>query len=170
MDVTGYHLHRRYDPILNRAAAIADQAAALVQQRMREPMPATRIVVAKEGNCPLALIENYRATLGTELWPPARPATDYMGITTVSPDGALIVINADEHDGSLRQLDETLVHELVHAVQLGRPGKRDEELRGVRHNFGLERMRIRSAWKQNRATRIDEREAQALEYLARDLR
>lgn len=170
MDVTSYQLHRRYTPILARVEEIADQAARLVEQRMRERMPPTRLIVASEKHCPVALIDNYRAALQTEIYPPGRPETDYMGITTISPDGVLVLINAEAHNGDLRQLDETVVHELVHAVQYSRPGMRDKEIQGIRHNFRLERMRIRSAWRQNRQTTRDEHEAEALEYLAREIR
>ncbi|MFD8142481.1 hypothetical protein [Streptomyces sp. NPDC059708] len=171
MDVAGYRLHHQYTPLLGRVQEIADQAARLVQQRMRERMPPTRIVVAREKYCPLALVENYQAVLGTDRLPPGRPGTDWMGTTTVGPEGVLVVINVDAHcEADRSELDQTVVHELVHAVQFGRPGKRDQVIGGVRHNFGIEKQKTVSVWKLNRRTGVDEREARSLEYLAREIR
>jgi len=172
MNVTGYQLHRRFTPLLERVQEVADQAARLVQQRMRERMTPTRIVVAAQKHCPEVVQLAEQQTLGVE-HPPVyrRQAVDYYGITVFTPSGALVVINA----GALRsepkhQLDETVVHELVHAVQFGRPGTRDHGLKGLRNNYGIERLNTLKTWKANRRIDQDEREAQALEYLAHEIR
>jgi len=172
MDVTGYQLHRRFTPLLDRVQDIADQAARLVQQRMRERMGPTRIVVAAQKHCPEVVQRAEQQTLGIQ-HPPVyrRPSVDYLGVTVLTTQGALVVINA----GSLRAkpkhwLDETVVHELVHAVQFARPGTREFALKGLRNNYGIERLNTLKAWKANRRVDQDEREAAALEVLAREIR
>ena len=172
MDVTGHQLHRRYEPLLARVQEIADQAAFLVQQRMRERLTPTRIVVAAQKHCPDIVTQAAHRVLGisSRCRYPAR-ASDYLGITTLDSAGTLVVINAGGLVKHPRHwLDETVVHELVHAVQFGRPGTRDLVLKGLRNNYGVERLSLTRAWKSNRRIDKDEREAQALESLASQIR
>lgn len=172
MDVSGYQLHRRYGPILACVQDIADQAARLVQQRMRERMVPTRIIVAAQKHCPEVVQEAAHRTLGISTGPVyRRPPVDYLGLTALDSGGTLVVINA----GGLAAypqfvLDETVVHELVHAVQFGRPGHRELAMKGLRNNYGVEKLNLARAWKANRRVDQDEREAQALEVLAREIR
>lgn len=172
MDVSGYQLHRRYAPLLARVQEIADQAAFLVQQRMRERMAPTRIVVAAQKHCPEVVQEAAHRTLGINTGPVyRRPPVDYLGLTTLDSDGTLVVINA----GGLAPhpqfvLDETVVHELVHVVQFGRPGHREVATKGLRNNYGIEKLSMPQAWKTNRRKGKDESEAQALEVLAKEIR
>ncbi|MFE2850592.1 hypothetical protein ACFXJO_05590 [Streptomyces lavendulae] len=159
-------------PLLSRVQEIADQAARLVQQKMRERMTPTRIVVAAQKHCPEVVHQAAQRTLGIGHGPVVRePAVDYLGITALDGEGTLIVINA----GALapeaqRWLDETVVHEIVHAVQFGRPGSRELALKGLRNNYGVEKLTLTRAWKANRGIGKDEREAAALEHLAREIR
>lgn len=172
MDVSGYKLHRRYAPLLARVQEIADQAAALVQQRMRERITPTRIVVAAQKHCPEVMMQAAHRVLGISSRPVyGESAVGYLGITALDSTGTLVVINA----GSLAKqprhwLDETVVHELVHAVQFGRPGTRELAMKGLRNNYGVEKLSLTRAWKANRGVGRDEREAQALEVLARQIR
>ncbi|MFD8949438.1 hypothetical protein ACFV0B_11345 [Streptomyces xanthophaeus] len=172
MDVSGYQLHRRYAPILARVQGIAEQAAFLVQQRMRERMAPTRIVVAARKHCPEVVEQSQQRTLRVQSKPVWRgPRWDNLGLTTPTPEGVLVVFDA----GALKPepqhwVDETVVHELVHAVQFSRPGVRERSLKGMRNNYGIEPMSNVGAWKANRIVARDEREAQALEVLAREIR
>lgn len=172
MDVSGYQLNRRYAPLLARAQEIADQAAFLVQRRMRERMTPTSIVVAAQKHCPEVMTQAAQRVLGV----PARPrykesAVGYLGVTGLDVAGTLIVINAGSLIKEPRHwLDETVIHELVHAVQFGRPGMRELSLKGLRNNYGIEKLSVPQAWKANRRIGKDESEAQALEVLARELR
>ncbi|MFI5985075.1 hypothetical protein ACIBEA_29940 [Streptomyces sp. NPDC051555] len=172
MDVASYQLHRRFTPLLERVQGTADQAAYLVQQKMRERLTPTRIVVAAQKHCPEVVRQAAQRTLSVGHGPALRePAVDYLGITVLDGGGTLIVINA----GALasqpqRWLDETVVHELVHAVQFGRPGSRELAMKGLRNNYGIEKLTLTRAWKTNRGIGKDEREAAALERLAREIR
>ncbi|MBT2467828.1 hypothetical protein J7E97_08065 [Streptomyces sp. ISL-66] len=172
MDVSGYQLHRRYAPLLARVEEIAEQAARLVQQRMRERMTPTRIVVAAQKHCPEVMTQAAQRALGVDCRPRySESAVGYLGITALDSAGTLVVINA----GGLishpqHWLDETVVHELVHAVQFGRPGSRELAMKGLRNNYGIEKLSLPQAWKTNRRIGKDEREAESLEVLARELR
>ncbi|WP_405531542.1 hypothetical protein OG592_27135 [Streptomyces avidinii] len=170
MDVAGYQLARRYAPVLDRVQAIADQAAFLVRQKLRGQMPPVRIVVAAKKHCPEVVIRSQQQILGVNTLPTRSERCDYLGITTLSPDGVLVVINAGSVGSDQRMLDETVVHELVHGVQYGRPGTREIALKGLRNNYGIERLSHPKAWKLNRQISRDEREAEGLEYLARQIR
>ncbi|MFG2748041.1 hypothetical protein [Streptomyces xanthophaeus] len=172
MDVSGYQLHRRYAPLLARVEEIADQAAFLVQQRMRERMTRTWIVVAAQKHCPEVITEAAQRALGLSARPRYREsAVGYLGITALDSGGTLVVINAGSLISHPRHwLDETVVHELAHAVQFGRPGTREHAMKGLRHNYGVEKLSLTRTWKANRRVEKDEREAQALEVLARQIR
>lgn len=170
MDVAGYQLARQYGPVLDRVRAVADQAAFLVRQKMRGQSPPTRIVVAAKKHCPEVVIRSQQQTIGTAMLPLKGEPCDYLGSTTLSPDGVLVVINAGSIGSDQRMLDETVVHELVHAFQYGRPGAREVAIKGLRNNYGIEKLSSPKAWKLNRQISRDEREAEALEYLARQIR
>ncbi|MFI8499433.1 hypothetical protein ACIGFK_13190 [Streptomyces sp. NPDC085524] len=170
MDVSGYQLARRYAPLLERVQQIADQAAFLVRQRMRERMVPTRIVIAAQKHCPEVVIRSQQQTLGVNTLPLRSERCDYLGITTLSPEGVLVVINAGSMGSDQRTLDETVVHELVHVAQYGRPGAREIAIKGLRNNYGIEKLSHPKAWKLNWQISRDEREAQALEPLAREIR
>lgn len=171
MDVSGYQLARQYLPVLAGVQQVADQAAFLVQQRMRERMAPTRIVVAARKHCLEVVEESQQQTLGVRAKPRWRDSWANLGMTLLSPTGVLVVLDA----GALRRspqhwLPETVVHELVHAVQFGRPGVREIAMKGLRNNYGIEKLSHPKAWKINRLVDRDEREAQALEVLAREIR
>lgn len=169
MDVSGYQLSSRYAKTLRLVERVADQAATLVQQRMRERMPATTIQVADGKRYLQALVEGQQAVLRTTRLPTRRSDPHCYGVTTLSRTGVLIIINA-KVCADPQNLVETVVRELVHAVQYGRPGKREDAMKGLLNNFDIEPMSWRGAWKLNRIHDRDEREAQALEVLAREIR
>ncbi|MFK0222199.1 hypothetical protein ACIQWN_28915 [Streptomyces vinaceus] len=169
MDVSGYQLSARYGKTLRLVERVADQAATLVQQRMRERMPATRIQVADGKRYLQAFIEGQQAVLGTSRLPTRRSDPRVYGATTLSPTGVLVIINAKVCDAPTN-LIETVVHELVHAVQYGRPGRRADAMKALRNNYDLDPMSWRNAWKLNRIHDKDELEAQAFEALARQIR
>lgn len=170
MEVAGYQLARRYGPVLDRVRTIADQASFLVRQKTRGQMPPVRIVVAAKKHCPEVVIRSQQQTLGVDALPTRGGRCDYLGITTLSADGVLVVINAGSAGSDRRMLDETVVHELVHVIQYGRPGVRETAVKALRNNYGIERLPASKVWKLNRQISRDEREAESLEYLARQIR
>lgn len=170
MDVTGYRLDRRYVPVLSRVQEIAHQAAFLVRQKTRGQMPPARFIVAAEKHCPEVVIRVQQQTLGVATLPIRAEQCDYLGTTTLSPNGVAVVINASSLNSDQRMLDETVIHELVHVAQYGRPGAREIAIKELRNNYGIEKLTHPKAWKLNRQIDRDEREAQALEVLARQIR
>ncbi|MBT2477622.1 hypothetical protein [Streptomyces sp. ISL-94] len=168
MDVVGYRLHRRHRGAIDRIEAVADQAVQLVTRKMREGIDPLRIVVTDSFGIDDHVLRNDAALLGTskrQRLTSKSPA----GRTSISEDGVLVVINAERCPAD-ENLDVVLVHELVHAAQLSRPGAREEKLRHLRNNHGVEKLTRLEAWGANWRISADEREAGRLEYLASKLR
>lgn len=163
-----YRLHRSYLPALHRAEEVADQAAHLVTRRMRERLPRVTIRVSGERLLGQAVTEAEQQALGTNRLPTsACRGQSVYGATTLGPAGAVIAINAKACIED-RCLSTTLVHELVHAVQLNRPGGIQHRMTALRGKFGLSSASPTPAF--DRRHNRDEREAQALEVLARQIR
>lgn len=168
MDVTGYKLHSDYRACLDRVENIAEQAARLVERKMREELGPVRVIVSDSYGTDEFVSRHEQRLVGSK-----RPArlTDSgpCGRTTIDTDGAVVLINA-EVCGLTKELDVTLVHEMVHAVQLSRPEGRDLVLQRIRNNTKMQRLGWREAWGANRQVAADEREARRYEHLARKLR
>ncbi|MGW9371162.1 hypothetical protein ACWGVR_14265 [Streptomyces xanthophaeus] len=166
--VEPYRLHPSYRPALDRTQAVADQAARLVTRKLRERLPHVTVRVSGERLLALAVTEVEQQVLGTDRLPAsACQGRDVYGVTTLGPDGAVIVINGKAVIAD-QCLSTTLVHELVHAVQLNRPSGVRRRMTGLRGRFGLD-----PAGPTPRFIRLhdkDEREAQSYEYLARQIR
>lgn len=166
--VEPYRLHRSYLPALHRAEGVAGQAAQLVTRQMRERLPHVTIRVSGERLLGLAVTEAEQQALGTDRLPMGTcRGRDVYGACTLGPAGAVIVINAKAVIED-QCLSTTLVHELVHAVQLNRPGGIQHRMTALRGKFGLHSAGPTAAF--NRQHDRNEREAQALEVLAKEIR
>jgi hypothetical protein len=168
MQITAHQLGTRHRGALARVEAIADQAAQLVQKKLGERLGHVEIVVTDTRGYHESIVTAEQRILGTRTQskydlPPS------FAWTTLSPSGALILLDAEAT--SVRELDKTVVHELVHAAQFGRPGVRDAVLAGIRNNHGVEKA---GGWLkvqlENRKVAAHEREAARLERFARQLR
>lgn len=168
MDVATYRLPARYRVGMDRIEAIAGQAAQLVQDKMRERLGLTRIVASDTRGYHDSIATAEQQILGTRTRSKWDPPPSFAH-TTLSPSGVLILVDLQACRG--REIDKTVVHELVHAVQFGRPGVRDFVLAGIRNNHGIEKA---GGWLkiqfENRKVAAHEREAVRLESLARKLR
>ncbi|WP_371481972.1 hypothetical protein [Kitasatospora sp. NBC_00315] len=146
------------------------EAARLVRDHMREPMPDTLVRLAHPGDFGPAVA---RATGGRPSWwrtvmeneSQRRDAHIATGMTVPTADGRVLVllhIAAMRQDG---QLFPTLVHELVHAVQMSRPRTAADALARNRHHLGIERQSRR--WLADHSASIgrDEEEAYRIEHL-----
>lgn len=167
MQITPYRLGSRHRPGLTRIEEIADQAVRLVQAKLREQIGRVEIVVTDTQNYGDSILAAEQRLLGTRTrsrynLPPS------LARTTLSPTGTLIVIDAQATPH--HEVDTTVVHELVHAVQFGRPGVRDAVLAGIRNNHGIDKVGWLAAHRENRKVAAHEREAVRLESLARKLR
>lgn len=87
-----------------------------------------------------------------------------IGITAATrSDRVFIGLNGPKLRGAPREIWPTLIHELVHAVQIGRPGRRAEVLAGLDHNLGLVDLADGQAWAAEAVEAIEEAEAYAIE-------
>ncbi|WP_329114496.1 hypothetical protein [Streptomyces sp. NBC_01353] len=168
MNVTDYKLGARYRSGLDRVEAIADQAARLVEKKLGERVGHVEIVVADRRNALEVLSKANQKLAGTTRKAPRQGLGS--GYTTLNPGGGTLIVIDAEACAAARNLDETVVHELVHAAQIGRPGKREAILANIRNNLGIDRVSYREAWAASRQIKADEREALRLESLARKLR
>ncbi|MFG3488531.1 hypothetical protein [Streptomyces sp. NPDC047972] len=167
MDIAAYKLGSRHKQALRRVESIADQAAHLVEKKLGETVGPVEIVVTDADGYHESIAAAEWRLLGTRTrsrytLPPS------FAHTTLTTSGTLIVFDAQatpEHE-----IDPTVVHELVHAAQIGRPGVRDAILAGIRHNHGIEKAGWFKARRQNGIVAAHEREAIRLESLARKLR
>ncbi|MEW1803224.1 hypothetical protein ACIGO7_35410 [Streptomyces virginiae] len=168
MDVSGYKLHTDYQACLDRIEAVADQAAHLVERKMREDLGPARVIVS-DGFGTEDFVRRHEQQLIGARRPARLTDSEPFGRTTIDSRGVLVLVNA-EACGMTKELDITLVHELVHAVQLSRPEGRQLALQRIRNNHKTDRLSWSAAFTANRRVAADEREARRYEHLARKLR
>ncbi|WP_371497650.1 hypothetical protein OG871_17035 [Kitasatospora sp. NBC_00374] len=151
-------------------ARLLPDAVHLVQRHMRETMPTTLVRLAHPSAFGPAVAE---ATGGAPTWWRAtrerehhrRAARDAQGLTVPTADGGALVLL---HTAAMRDRDEilpTLVHELVHVVQMGRPATAADALARNRHHLGLEHRSRRWLADHDTAITRDEEEAYRIEHL-----
>jgi hypothetical protein len=111
MQVNTYAIGPARRPVLDRVCAIADQAAALVENEMGVRLHGVELLV-------------------TDTYFTRRLAGDddgLYGCTLYGLDRVLAVVNAQAHLTDPAEVDKTVIHELVHAAQMLRPGVRRVE-------------------------------------------
>lgn len=167
MFVTGHQLPHRHQPALDRIHHIATPAARIVEQHMGERLPLVHLAVATTTGMHQLAKQAHRELLGPKARGDRAGARHY-GLTTVRPDGVLVVINAQTCPAG--EIDKTVIHELVHVAQLTRPGRREEVLRGLRSTYRIKPITRDEADALNALVDADEREAERLEHLANKLR
>ncbi|MFE5936040.1 hypothetical protein ACFQ69_11700 [Streptomyces sp. NPDC056470] len=169
MRIRTAHIGRRERPLVDRIEDIAEQAVQLVEGAMRARVGRVDLLITDTRGVVDLLDEAERAAVG------GRPATTRypetpLGRTAVTASGVLVAINADTHrPRKLRELDTTLVHELVHAVQLSQRAARADALVHLRNNYGVAEMTRSQVRAANRQVERHERQARSLEHLARKL-
>lgn len=123
------------------AGTLYEAAVGLVERQMRESLAVgVSVKVSSTRQMADLIVEAHRPLFGRQS---AREMRKQMplapfGTTTVTAGGVLIVINAQKCRGRTREIAKTLLHELGHAVQLGRPDAHARYLVGLRNNYGLE--------------------------------
>ncbi|MEU8511613.1 hypothetical protein AB0C76_08510 [Kitasatospora sp. NPDC048722] len=163
LDPTGPYFLRR------RTARLLPEAARLVTAHMRETMPPTLVRLAHPSQFGPLVVEatggnptRWRALRENQHL--RRTAHIATGLTVPTHDGQTLVLL---HTAALRdddQLFPTLIHELVHAVQMGRPTAADTLARN-RHHLGLEHRSRRWLADHDDAIARDEDEAYRIEHL-----
>ncbi|MFD9223790.1 hypothetical protein ACFWDI_28255 [Streptomyces sp. NPDC060064] len=168
MRIIEHRIGRQYQDTLDRVDEIAQSAIRLVEKHMRGSVGHVEIAVATNSGVIDMVKQAHRDLLNTKV------ATDrylgrQFGTTTINESGVLVIVNAQICRGRTKEIDKTLVHELVHAAQFTKPGARDRILRSLRNNYRLEPLTRAEVRDLNRQVDQDEREAARLERLARQL-
>lgn len=176
MRITTHKLFGHRD-VLREVRTVADPAARLVQQHVRGRLPRTEIVLTT----PRGLAEldlKVAAELVREATPQARAqglaaATaadrDLFGKVILNPHGGALVLLSAPKLHRCGQVAATVVHELVHAVQLNRFRARATQIRVLRHVLDVEPFSRREERAFNRQMDADEAEAYRIEALASQL-
>ncbi|WP_327369002.1 hypothetical protein [Streptomyces sp. NBC_01217] len=164
-----------YGATLRTAKRLAGEAVRVVERGVPGKMPDVQVILATgRGMAELVTAAEVETAGDVDKWVQSRAlraakraADDVAGRTIPLADGgALIVINIEQHPNEAT-FATTLVHELVHAMQLSRKGVRDRIVSGLRHDLGVERLSRRQNRECERCLEQEEREAYGVEYLAR---
>ncbi|WSE17174.1 hypothetical protein OG518_29670 [Streptomyces sp. NBC_01397] len=169
MKVTAYRVFGRRN-ILREAQHAAPSAADLVARNVRGRMPRVEIVLTTPqgmgelnaraesalvpGASPRAVDKSRRMV--------ARDSRRSSGLTMPTRNGALVLLNVHQHPHP-GLLAVTLVHELVHVMQLSRPGVRELYLNYVRHALDVAPMSRRELRFFERHMAAEEDEAYRME-------
>ncbi|NUQ97525.1 MAG: hypothetical protein HOY79_13555 [Streptomyces sp.] len=166
MRIVAHRSAARHKTTVGRVQEIAAPAARLVQQQMGERLPPVEIAVTAYRGLPDLLSKAHQTIVGRRRLPKETARMRCKGTTTLTRTGVLVVVNAEACRGDLREIDATLLHELVHAIQYGRPGARDRGIRHLRNNYGIDEISQAEADAANRQVDLDEAEAERYERLA----
>jgi hypothetical protein len=172
--VTGHQLglfgNRR---LVHEAENIARQAERIITANVG-PLPAVALTLTNErAMAQLATAADAafapgasRMTRAVKGHQARRNARGAYGITVLNPAGGISVIVSATTATTGRDLAETILHELVHAVQLGSPDARELHIRHLRHCYRIEPWSRRESADYDRLVDQREAEAHALETLA----
>lgn len=158
-----FFLRRQADKLL-------PAAVDAVQSHMRETVPATTVRFVHASGFASAVIEatgGRPSLLNTARnWNHQRTvAREATGMTLPTHQGPVLVLLHTPAVRDREQLWPTLVHELVHAVQMGRPGIADQVLDAHRHDLGLGRQSRRWLADYDQLVTAHETEAERVEHL-----
>ena len=159
----------RFQATFDRINEILEPAAEIVERELGGRVDVAHIAVVSTRDMADKEYSAHRALFGQSVQPPRWGWRAPAGLTTVSPHGTLVLFNAQVLRGNRRQIDKTVLHELGHAVQFGRPGARELIMRGERHNYGVPRLPEAEARALDALVGQREREAERLERLAHKL-
>ncbi|MFH8470332.1 hypothetical protein [Streptomyces sp. NPDC017991] len=150
MQVNAYAIGPARRPVLDRVCTIADQATRLVEKEMSACLRGVELLVTD--------------TYFTRLLACAEDGASLYGCTLYGLDRIVCVANAQAHLHDPAEVDKTVIHELVHAAQMLRPGVRRVEKFRTEESLS----RLSAPAREQYHTRWDDSEAQAceLEHLA----
>ncbi|WP_328941548.1 hypothetical protein OG259_07695 [Streptomyces sp. NBC_00250] len=169
MQITPYKLDAKHQAGLERVERVADNCSGIVIRELRERTGHVDILVTSRRHFAEAVISAEQQAVDVGHRPLLDDGYDNWGFTTVSSRGAVLVVDV-ESCRSDREIDRTLIHELVHAAQFRRSGIRDLVLAGLRNNYGIHQLAKSEAKRLNRQIAAHEREAGRYERFARQLR
>lgn len=156
---------------LQKARRITPQAAREVERRLGPLAPVRLILTTSEGIAQLAI--DAETTLVPEVTGRAREkwlrlarrnAQNIYGHTLLAPSGGtLVLIHTAKCQARPGELATTILHELVHARQLSPASARADQLRYMRHEFGVAPLPRREVKAHARLIDQHEEEAHRLE-------
>ncbi|MER7794875.1 hypothetical protein [Streptomyces sp. NPDC097640] len=175
MNITVHRRCRGADRVEQRIREIGEQAGSLVARRVGGPLPLVEIVLTDRKGV-VSLVQQADVDLaGKVSWQRrafARVVDHWsvrpLGGTTLTATGAIVAIDTARHR-NLRELDRTLVHELVHCAQLNLPGARERHISYLRQQYGITEHFPADEAAYERLIDARERQAEQLEALARQL-
>lgn len=152
--------------------AAFDAAVSIVEREMREQLTlGVNLQVSNSRQIADLVVEAHRPLFGRQSAREVRNnmPRDPFGTTTITAGGTLIVINAQKCRGSHKEIAKTLLHEIGHAIQLGRPDVHARKIAALRNNYGFEPLTDEQAAQLDAHIDDEEDEAAALERLWRKL-
>jgi hypothetical protein len=164
VDQGGPHFLRRH------LARILPDTASAVENHLRQPIPPTTVRLVNAAGFGDGLLEAIGGNPTTDQTARAwkhqrRTAHKKAGMTLPTHRGPVLVLLHIDVVRDERQLQLTLTHELVHAVQFGRRGIAAQVLDAHRHDLGLGQQSRRWIADYNRLVDAHEDEACRLETL-----
>lgn len=175
MNVTTHRRIPGVDRVEQRVLEIGEQAGSLAARKVGGRLPLVEIVLTdrkgvvslvQQADVDLAgRVSRGRKAMGriVDHWH-VRPLAG----TTLTATGVLVAIDATRHR-DLRELDRTLVHELVHCVQLAAPGAREQHINYLRQQYGITTHSKADVQAYEQVIDQRERQAEQLESLAKQL-
>lgn len=165
-----HRVSRQHQATIGRVHAGVEAAIAIVEKSARGQVGSLEVAVTSTAGMWETVVAAHEPLFGrrkSKEWRhnEGSPA----GTTTITSSGVLIVINAQVCKGRTVEIDKTLLHEITHAVQFGRPGARDLLMRSLANNYGLSAMTLAEVAAANRQVDSDEREAERMERHHRQL-
>ncbi|MFI0108459.1 hypothetical protein ACH4NW_08925 [Streptomyces globisporus] len=173
LDVSTHKLFG-YWATLRTAKRLTEEAARIVDRSVAGRMPDVKVVLTGERNlAEVSTAAEWESAGCTDKRVQARAlrsakklARDTAGrAIPLAEGGVLVVINVDQHPNEAT-FAITIVHELVHAMQMSRKGVRDRLVAGLRHDLGVEKQSRRWNREHERCLEAEENEAHGSEYLA----
>ncbi|MCD9196056.1 hypothetical protein [Streptomyces albireticuli] len=133
--------------VARRVEALMPEAIAAVERHLGETVPPLTVVIAGRTGLATAqtLAAGWRtAGLGAAArywWDCRQNAPEFLACTTVTrTDRIMIAFNSSQLRRRPEEIRATVVHEVVHAVQIGRPGRRGELQSELDHNLRIAEM------------------------------
>ncbi|MFH9615425.1 hypothetical protein ACH4MM_17175 [Streptomyces pratensis] len=173
LDVSTHKLFG-YGSTLRTAKRLSEEAVRIVDRAVTGRMPDVKVVLTGERNlAKVATAAEWETAGCTDKRVQSRALRDAKRLARetagraipLADGGVLVVINVDQHPNEAT-FAITLVHELVHAMQMSRKGVRDRLIAGLRHDLGVEKQSRRWDREHERCLEAEEKEAYGSEYLA----
>jgi hypothetical protein len=168
MRLLTYRLGRQHQQVVDRVDLVMDEAARLVGQSERRGLGTVEIAVTTAQGMADLICAAHERLVGAsdwDTWFDRRRA----GFATPDRSGCSLIINAEVLGRDRVEIDKTVLHELKHAFQFNRPGAWESARKGIAFDYGIGDLSDGELRTFDRRIARDEREAEAVERLHRQL-